>query len=296
VNAVDSVTGPVFNLGEVLGDTESAMGEGIDAAIAYIDATNAGATSTEAMAAGVELLAIRGVVTEASLAAMTSAVGKQQKETIRAIETTLKNADALGLSAAAVDALRSEQEKLLAITPGYTTATQDATTASFKLIPEIMKTGGVADTAAPQLAGFVSELAEGATEAEIMAEQLGFLNDQLDDYIGRLATASELAKRGITPARIGEVLSGGVIVTGVGSGAAQKQHGGPVTAGAPFIVGEAGPELFIPDSAGRIVANNKLGGGVTVNVNQPVTLDLASDISAGLIAGQVTQLVEGLRV
>jgi hypothetical protein len=76
-----------------------------------------------------------------------------------------------------------------------------------------------------------------------------------------------------------------------------RQHGGPVTAGEPFVVGEAGPELFIPDSAGRIVANNKLGGGgVTVNVNQPTTTDLASDISAGLIAGQVTQLVEGLRV
>jgi hypothetical protein len=42
-----------------------------------------------------------------------------------------------------------------------------------------------------------------------------------------------------------------------------RQNGGPVGANSPYIVGEVGPELFIPSSAGTIVPNDKLGGGVT---------------------------------
>lgn len=44
--------------------------------------------------------------------------------------------------------------------------------------------------------------------------------------------------------------------------------GGPVSANSPYIVGEKGPELFMPGSSGSIVPNNALGGnsgGVTIN-------------------------------
>ena len=41
--------------------------------------------------------------------------------------------------------------------------------------------------------------------------------------------------------------------------------GGPVTAGSPYVVGEAGPEMFVPKSSGNIIPNNQLGGGTTVN-------------------------------
>ena len=41
------------------------------------------------------------------------------------------------------------------------------------------------------------------------------------------------------------------------------QHGGPVQAGKPVLVGEAGPELFIPSQSGRIDPNiSSAGGGV----------------------------------
>jgi hypothetical protein len=45
-----------------------------------------------------------------------------------------------------------------------------------------------------------------------------------------------------------------------------KAMGGPVSASTPYIVGERGPELFVPGTSGGIVPNNKLGmgGGVTV--------------------------------
>jgi len=50
--------------------------------------------------------------------------------------------------------------------------------------------------------------------------------------------------------------------------------GGPAKAGQPYMVGEKGPELFIPKSAGTVIPNNKLGateGVATGAVNAPVT-------------------------
>jgi lambda family phage tail tape measure protein len=51
-----------------------------------------------------------------------------------------------------------------------------------------------------------------------------------------------------------------------------KAGGGTVTAGTPYVVGDAGPEMFVPTSAGTIIPNNKLSGGggdtmVTYNIN-----------------------------
>jgi hypothetical protein len=66
---------------------------------------------------------------------------------------------------------------------------------------------------------------------------------------------------------------------GVGGGASMfmpgavsfRANGGPVTGGSPYIVGERGPELFVPGRSGTIVANDKLGGNgstsVVVNVD-----------------------------
>ena len=45
-----------------------------------------------------------------------------------------------------------------------------------------------------------------------------------------------------------------------------RANGGPVQSGKSFIVGERGPELFVPRSSGNIIPNNKLGGGSTNNV------------------------------
>jgi hypothetical protein len=53
-----------------------------------------------------------------------------------------------------------------------------------------------------------------------------------------------------------------------------RASGGPVNSGSPYLVGEKGPELFVPSSSGSIVSNSKMntgsgssagGGGVTVN-------------------------------
>ena len=48
-----------------------------------------------------------------------------------------------------------------------------------------------------------------------------------------------------------------------------KANGGPVMKNKPYIVGERGPELFVPGQSGGIVPNEALGmgGGTTVNYN-----------------------------
>jgi hypothetical protein len=52
-----------------------------------------------------------------------------------------------------------------------------------------------------------------------------------------------------------------------------RAMGGPVSSGSSYVVGEEGPELFVPHASGTIVPNNKIGsggggaGGVTINYN-----------------------------
>ena len=49
--------------------------------------------------------------------------------------------------------------------------------------------------------------------------------------------------------------------------AAARATGGPVSDGKPYLVGERGAELFVPNTSGAIVPNHKLGGGnITVNM------------------------------
>ena len=47
----------------------------------------------------------------------------------------------------------------------------------------------------------------------------------------------------------------------------KRAMGGPVSAGTPYMVGERGPELFMPRQGGSIVPNNALGGSTSVVVN-----------------------------
>jgi phage-related minor tail protein len=49
--------------------------------------------------------------------------------------------------------------------------------------------------------------------------------------------------------------------------ATPKATGGPVSAGSPYIVGERGPELFMPSGSGTIIPNNQMSNmGSTTNV------------------------------
>ena len=67
----------------------------------------------------------------------------------------------------------------------------------------------------------------------------------------------------------------GVLTSSIGSlfgGVPGRATGGSVTAGSPYLVGERGPELFVPTAAGRIdtMAGGRRGPvSVTINVAAP---------------------------
>ena len=47
-----------------------------------------------------------------------------------------------------------------------------------------------------------------------------------------------------------------------------REKGGPISAGKPYIVGERGPELIVPNQASNVVPNDQLGGGnFTINIS-----------------------------
>jgi hypothetical protein len=60
--------------------------------------------------------------------------------------------------------------------------------------------------------------------------------------------------------------AGGGLAFGGGLNLMARANGGPVSSGQPYMVGERGPELFVPGRSGTIVANDKMGGGGDVNV------------------------------
>jgi hypothetical protein len=62
------------------------------------------------------------------------------------------------------------------------------------------------------------------------------------------------------------VAGGGVggFFAGFFGGLAGLQGGGTVSAGTPYLVGEAGPEMFVPETAGAIVSNSEIGGNSIV--------------------------------
>jgi phage-related protein len=63
---------------------------------------------------------------------------------------------------------------------------------------------------------------------------------------------------------------GGAIDNIFGGG---RANGGPVNAGTSYVVGERGPELFVPNTSGKIIPNGGSGGGSTINLTVNGAID-----------------------
>jgi hypothetical protein len=118
----------------------------------------------------------------------------------------------------------------------------------------------------------VRGLVDGAMEGKIEFEKIwsdmaavfiSFVERMVVEWVaGQIAMAAASMAFTGTPAAAGAVPPG---VTGdVGhllvEGLAFASAGASASPGDPFIVGEKGPELFVPGASGRIVPNNQLGG------------------------------------
>jgi len=86
--------------------------------------------------------------------------------------------------------------------------------------------------------------------------------------------------------------SGGGIVDGFLKFIGARAMGGAVGAGMPYLVGESGPELFVPGASGSVVPNNRLGRGApSVVINQHFAQGTSREtvMQAALQAGRAVQ-------
>ena len=68
-----------------------------------------------------------------------------------------------------------------------------------------------------------------------------------------------------------------------------RADGGPVSAGRAYLVGERGPEMFVPRGSGQIVpnaVNARRGGGA---VNMAVTFQVDGAVAKSEIVGMITE-------
>jgi hypothetical protein len=153
-------------------------------------------------------------------------------------------------------------------------------------------------TAQEALASFFQSVADAFLDmaAQIIAKwiQMTILNSILSLFPG-----GGLAKSGGSGFDMG-----GINNTGLGTfnpansfpGLGRRALGGPVAGGTPYIVGEKGPELFMPGRSGTVIPNNALGGGstsVVVNVdasgNSNVQGDQAQAKQLGVVVSAAVQ-------
>ena len=80
---------------------------------------------------------------------------------------------------------------------------------------------------------------------------------------------------GVLAGALGGLFGGGSYGGGAGTAGVKyfspRAAGGPVTKNTPYMVGERGRELFVPNQSGSIVPNHQLGGGGVV-INQTINL------------------------
>lgn len=135
--------------------------------------------------------------------------------------------------------------------------------------------------------GLVNAIIEGENFADVMAN-----------------VAKAMAKAALQAALFGEgpmASGGGGFLSGLFGGGGflsslfkgfggARALGGPVSAGTPYLVGERGPEIIVPQSAGTVIPNNRLGSNIvklTVDVrgatgNREVRQMVAEGVAQGM--------------
>ncbi len=113
------------------------------------------------------------------------------------------------------------------------------------------------------------------------------VKNQIADLIDWVENLIEMFKRAIDLAK--EV--GGGAIKSVKSVLPGRASGGPVTGNMPYMVGEKGPELFVPSSSGNIIPNNRLNGGgglsITITGNTFMSNEDAAETIGDMIIGRL---------
>jgi tape measure domain-containing protein len=108
-----------------------------------------------------------------------------------------------------------------------------------------------ADTIQSATRGFIDDLIAGKDAAEAFSNVLSNIANKLID----VGLDNLFGPKGFN-------------LAGILGGTPTRATGGPIYTGGPTLVGEKGPELFIPSTPGKIVPNSQIGGGgVTLQIN-----------------------------
>jgi len=108
--------------------------------------------------------------------------------------------------------------------------------------------------------GLIGKVQEAIGTIEQLAAGLGAYQGAADNAatVGNLVSSGQVS--------VGDVISATANAIGSELGIG-RAAGGPVSAGGSYIVGEMGPELFVPRRSGRIVPNGGSVGGNTYVLN-----------------------------
>ena len=93
----------------------------------------------------------------------------------------------------------------------------------------------------------------------------------------------------------GGLLSGLTSILGSVFGVPGRAIGGPVSPNQPYMVGENGPELFVPTSAGSIAANGSGGGGGVRDVRVSINVNAPAGTAPDILAASSRQVARAVR-
>ncbi len=219
--------------------------------------------------------------TNTLLAEQTGKAEEQYRQQQQAIADALAGLDMQRLKVSAVTEAQKQALQLLEIENALkkagivlTDADRQALGLKIAEIQKLTKEQEAAKTAAQQLKDVYTDIG--------MSIKSGIV-DAIQGAVDGTKTLGEVASgvlkniaNKVLDVAINFALFGAMSGTGTGGGLLgglfkPRANGGPVTGGSTYLVGERGPELFVPGRSGTIVPNDKLGSGgstsVVVNVD-----------------------------
>lgn len=126
----------------------------------------------------------------------------------------------------------------------------------------------------------------GDIPAEKQTEILAKLN--AGDILGAAAELDKLTRERVVPIRLGDL----DIETRRALGLQFRAAGGPVVGGSPYVVGERGPELFVPSSSGTIVPRIPATIGGAAGNSYSITVNASG---VGDMSNVGAQVVDAIR-
>ncbi len=123
----------------------------------------------------------------------------------------------------------------------------------------------------------------------VRSGKLGF-----EELKGVALSALDAIAAAALKAGVQSVLSGGGVsgaLAGLVGGLPGRATGGPVSPGRAYVVGERGPEMFVPSSSGRV----ETGGGGVREVRVAITVHAGGGSAPGVLAQSGRQVARAVK-